>query len=93
MSEKKINEVRINFMGKLFLASLCAWFVGSMTKTKLRGTREEIEAVTNALISSRKFQDELNKPRASVESVMNKLDIKNMSAKEFERIFQTPWPL
>lgn len=70
-----------------------AWFVGHATRTKLRGTSEEINAVAAALLSSRKFQDELNRPGATVESVMEKLNIKNMSAREFERVFGTPWPL
>lgn len=90
--EKSLNE-GLNFMGKLFLASLGAWFVGSVTKTKLRGSKEEIVAVANALLSSRKFQEELNRPGASVESVMQKLNVKNMSAREFERIFNVSWPL
>ncbi len=86
-------DERINLMGKLFLGSLAAWFVGSVTKTKLRGTQEEIYAVTNALLSSRKFQDELNNPGASVDSVMQKLNVKNMSASDFERVFHVRWPL
>ncbi len=93
MSSEPINEVKVNFMGKLFLTALGAWFVGSVTKTKLRGTKDEIAAVANALISSRKFQEELNRPGASVESVMQKLNVKNMSASEFKRVFGIEWPL
>lgn len=91
--ENQINELKFNVMGKLFLASLGAWFVGHATRTKLRGSPEEIRAVANALMSSRKFQDELNRPGATIDSVMAKLNIKNMSAREFERIFSVPWPL
>lgn len=79
--------------GKLMLASLGAWLVGKVVNTKIRGNQEEITAVTNALLSSRRFQDELNHPGATVESVMEKLRIKQMSASEFERVLGVRWPL
>lgn len=85
--------VKLNLLGKLFIASLGAWAVGKVTNVKLRGSAEEIEAIANALMSSRKFQDELSRPGATVNSVVSKLNVKNMSAKEFERVFSVPWPL
>ena len=55
--------------------------------------KEEIEAVTNALHASKLFQDELNRPGATVQSVVQKLGVKHMSAAEFERGLGVPWPL
>lgn len=93
-SKSLVNEGgSLSFTGKMFLASLGAWAVGKYVGTKIRGSQDEIEAVTNALHASRKFQDELRKPGASVDSVVEKLRVKNMSASEFERVFGVRWPL
>jgi predicted sulfurtransferase len=83
----------LNLTGKILLASLGAWLVGKVVNTKLRGNQDEITAVSNALMASRRFQDELHKPGASVQSVIEKLHIKQMSAAEFERVLGVPWPL
>lgn len=93
--EKKenLNELRMNLLGKVFFATLGAWLVGKFVNTKLRGSASEIEAIGNALASSKRFQDELNRPGATVDSVVQKLGIKHMSASEFERVLGVPWPL
>lgn len=83
----------LNLAGKLFLGALGAWAVGKVVNTKLRGSKSDMEVISNALWSSRKFQDEMHKPGANFNSVMEKLHVKNMSASEFERTFGIPWPL
>ena len=94
MNEKEnINELKMNLLGKIFFGTLAAWLVGKAVNTKLRGSRDEIEAVQNALMSSRRFQDELDRPGATVDSVVQKLGIKHMSANQFERVLGIPWPL
>lgn len=45
------------------------------------------------MMASKKFQDELRKPGASMQSVIDKLNIKNASARDFERILGVRWPL
>jgi hypothetical protein len=92
-NETLIEGAYINLTGKLMLASLGAWLVGKFVNTKLRGSRDEIQAVANALMASRRFQDELRSPGATVQSVMDKLRVKQMSASEFERILGVRWPL
>lgn len=92
--EDVLNErLYVNLTGKLLLASLGAWLVGKVVNTKIRGNEDEISAVSNALMASRRFQDELNKPGASVQSVIEKLRVKQMSASEFERVLGVKWPL
>lgn len=91
--KKLLEDFDLGLTGKILLASLGAWLVGKAVNTKLRGNREEIMAVMNALMSSRRFQDELRNPGASVQSVVEKLKVKQMSAAEFERVFGVPWPL
>jgi hypothetical protein len=93
VENKPLNELRINLLGKVLFAALGAWLVGKAVNTKLRGSRDEVEAVGNALAASKRFQDELNRPGATVDSVIQKLGIKHMSASEFERVLGVPWPL
>lgn len=91
---ESLNEgAYINLTGKLMLASLGAWLVGKVVNTKLRGNQNEIQAVANALLASKKFQEELRSPGATVQSVMDKLRVKQMSAAEFERVLGVRWPL
>lgn len=92
-TRKPLNELHLNLLGKIFFAACAAWLVGKATNLKVRGTQNEIQAVTNAMLSSRRFQDELRRPGASVESVMQQLGLKHASAREFERILGVPWPL
>lgn len=95
MSKQKepLNELHVNLLGKIFFTTLAAWLIGKTVNTKFRGSQEQINALANAAIASKKFQDELNRPGASVESVMVKLNVKNMSVVEFERQFNVKWPL
>lgn len=88
-----INELRLNLLGKLFFTAVGAWLVGKATNLKVRGTEAEVRAVANAMMASRRFQEELSRPGATVESVMQKLGLKHATAQEFERILGIPWPL
>lgn len=83
----------LNLTGKIMLASLGAWMLGKVVNTKIRGNQSEVTAIANALLASRRFQDELRRPGASVQSVIEKLQVKNMSAVEFERVLGVRWPL
>lgn len=90
---KPLNELHVNMLGKIFLASIGAWLVGRATNLKLRGTRQEVEAISNAMLASHRFQSELQRPGATVESVMQKLNLKHATARQFEEVLGIPWPL
>lgn len=95
---KEVNEgifsnYHISTVGKIFLAGVAAWLVSRPSRLKVRGTPDEVDALKNALMASRKFQDELNRPGATVQTVMDRLQLKNVTAQEFERILGVPWPL
>lgn len=92
-TKKPLQERQLNLLGKLFVTAVGAWLVGKMTNTKVRGSQDEVSAVANAMMASKRFQDELRSPGASVESVMQKLGLKHATAKEFERILGIPFPL
>lgn len=93
MKKEPLNELHVNLLGKLFFATVGAWLVGKTTNVLLRGTQTEVQAVTNAMLASRRFQDELKRPGATIQSVMDKLNLKHASAQEFERTLGVPWPL
>lgn len=89
----QLNELKLNLLGKIFIASVAAWLVGKATNLKIRGTPQEVQVIANAMMASRRFQDELNRPGATVDSVMTKLGLKHASTREFERILGIPFPL
>lgn len=93
MTTQRLNELHTNTLGKVFFATIGAWLVGKVTNVKLRGTQTEIQAIANAMLASKKFQDELKKPGATVQSVMEKLNLKHATAKEFEKILGIPFPI
>lgn len=93
ITQEPLNELHLNILGKIFIAAVGAWVIGKPTNMKIRGTPREVKAVAAALKSSRKFQDELRRPGASVQSVMDLLRIKQMSARDFERVLGVRWPL
>ena len=92
-TKQPLNELQLNLLGKIFFTACAAWLVGKATNLKVRGSEQEVQAVTNAMMASRRFQEELRRPGATVESVMDKLGLKHASAREFERILGVPWPL
>jgi hypothetical protein len=92
-TREPLNELHLNLLGKIFLTAVGAWVVGKSTNMKIRGTPREVRAVANAMQSSKRFQQELRRPGASVQSVMDLLRIKQMSARDFERELGVRWPL
>jgi len=85
--------IQLSTTGKIFLGGLAAWMVGKASNLRVRGTQQEVTAIANALRSSRRFQDELKKPGATVKSVMNLLNLSRLKGREFERVLGIPWPL
>ena len=92
-SAKPLNELGLNLLGKVLVTSIAAWLVGKATNLKIRGSQEEVQIIANAMMASKEFQNELSRPGATVDSVMNKLGLKHASAREFERILGVPFPL
>ena len=84
---------KLSTTGKLFAIAAAAWLVGKTTSLKIQGEKRDIEALKKALMSSKVFMDELRKPGATVDSVMQRLKLKHASAAEFQRVTGIPWPL
>jgi hypothetical protein len=100
MSDSDDNEFRLDershyhlsTTGKVFVAGIAAWLIGQKTRLKIRGSREEIEKLAEALVASRQFQNELEREGATAETVIKKLGLKNKTAREFTEMTGVPWP-
>ena len=93
ITEGFFEEFEISTVGKIFLAGIAMSALGKPSNIKVRGTPNEIETVKKALMASKALQDELNRPGASVQSIMDRLHLKNISAEEFQQRLGVPWPL
>ena len=87
------ENLQLTTFGKIFLSLAGAWTLGRVVNAKIRGSKTQVDAIANAMASSRRYQDELKKPGATPESVLEKLGVKNLSAQNFEKVFGVPWPL
>lgn len=89
-----LKYYKLSTTGKLFFASVIGSVLfGRKSPFKLRATPQEVKAITNAITASKLFQDEMKKPNATVDSVIAKLNLRNMTAADFTRITHRPWPL
>jgi hypothetical protein len=95
LSEGKtlLVEREMTTMSKILLFVVGAWLVGKYFKLKVRGSQRQISTLSSAMLSSKRFQDELKRPGASLDSVMNKLKVKNMDADRFQKTFGIKWPV
>ena len=60
---------------------------------KIKGTPQQIQAVTEIIMSSKEFQEELKNPGATVDSVMQKLNLHDTTKKKFKEPTGHDWPL
>lgn len=82
--------------GKIFFAAVAAYLAGKVASgsfLKLRGSPDELRAIADALVASKAFQDELKRPGATIDSVIEKMNLKNMTAAKFKQITGKNWPL
>ena len=89
----QLNELRLNATGKVFFTAVAAWLVGKAVDVAFRGTVDEVKVVTDTMMASKRFQDELFRPGATVDSVMDRLGLKHAAAREFERLLGVRWVL
>jgi hypothetical protein len=90
---KNMSDYKLTATGKLFFASLVAVLQGGKSSIKLKGTPEQIKALTDVIQASKAFQEEVQKPDATIESVIEKMRLKNMAAADFKSKTNFPWPL
>jgi hypothetical protein len=88
-----MSNYKLSATGKLFFASLVAYLAGAKSVVKLKATPEQIKAISDAVMASKQFQDEVKRDGATIESVIEKMRLKNLTAAEFKKITGVPWPL
>jgi hypothetical protein len=60
---------------------------------KIKGTPQQIQAIIDTIKASVEFQQEINNPDATIESVIQKLNAKNNFKADFEAKTGFAWPL
>lgn len=99
-----LQEVSLSWAGKIFFAGIASYLTGIGLQRagaavapklpfKIRGTPQQIKAVVDALMASKAFQQELKRPGATVESVIEKLNLRNMTKERFKQITGKAWPI
>ena len=100
--EEVLAEIKLSWAGKLFFAGVAAYIAGSAIKgagrnvklpIKIRGTPQQIRAVMDAVTSSKDFQREINRPGATIDTVIQKLRLRNMTKERFYQLTGKPFPL
>jgi len=103
--QKPLQELKMSWAGKLFFASLAAYLGTGFYQgykaaknaprlpIKIRGSKQQIKAVMDAITSSRAFQAEISRSGATIESVIQKLKLKDLNKQQFEKITGKRWPL
>jgi hypothetical protein len=80
------SSYSISPIGKLFFASLIAWLVhDTKMNWQIRGDQDKLESMARAIVASKRFQEEA-KSGHSVDEIIRRLNIKNMSARQFEEL-------
>lgn len=93
MNRAPLNELHVNGVGKVLFAAVAAWLAGHAVSLRIRASKLEAIALARAMVASKRFQQELAKPGATIEQVMRVLGDKTRSAREFEEVFDQRWPL
>lgn len=92
--EKTIKENhQYDLFDKIFLKAVSGLVSGRNLNVQFHGTRRELEVVAEAVEAAKNFQKELNRPGASLDSIIHKLGVKHVAAAQFEKVLGIPWPL
>lgn len=73
---------------------ISAVMLGQSAGYSFLGTREQLDALTRAMLMTHVFESEMKRDGATVESVMEALDRKHRAVQKFEKLFgKGTWPL
>ena len=102
-TEEFLKEIKLSWAGKLFFAGAAAYIAGGVMKggiskkvklpIKVRGTPQQMRAVIDAVTSSKEFQREINRSGATIDSVIQKLRLRNMTKNRFRQLTGKSWPI
>jgi hypothetical protein len=101
-----LQELNLSWAGKLFFAGVAGWLGGTAYKgasqgfreppklpIKIKGTPKQIKAIQDAIYGSKAFQDAISQPNATIEQVIEKLKLRDVHKRSFERLTNKKWPL
>ena len=89
---ENLQEIKLSWAGKLFFAGAAAFIMGRGAQShvklpiKVRGTPEQMQAVIDAIVSSKEFRKEIDRPGATIDSVVNKLRLRNLTKQRFQQL-------
>ncbi len=79
---------------KLIRHWITSTLLGENTNYDFKGTKAQLNALSEALMSTKLLEQEINKENVTVESVMTALDNKHIAVQKFEKLFgKNIWPL
>jgi hypothetical protein len=88
----KIGAV-VDLNDRNFYSTLCAWLIGENFDVKLKGSKEQIEALAEAYSSTMNFHNAIVGSGHQLNDIMRLLGEKHVAAEKFERVFDVSWPL
>lgn len=106
-SFENLQELKLSWAGKLFFAGVAGWLGATAVKgfkqgmstppprlpIKIKGTPDQIKAIMDAIYGSKAFQSEISRPNATIESVIEKLKLRDLNKRNFERLTGKAWPI
>lgn len=87
------DDPNITVVGKIFLGALTAVALGHQPHIKIKASPEQVDVIKRVVQATQDFRAELEKPEVIIQSVMDKLQLKNIAAQEFQMQLGLPWPL
>jgi len=97
--EEQLNEIKLSWAGKIFFAGAAAYIAGKGLQQKIklpvkvRGTPKQMKAVIDAIMGSKEFQQEIGRPGATIDQVIEKLQLRNLTKARFRQLTGLPFPL
>jgi hypothetical protein len=93
-----LQEWQLSWAGKIFFAGAASYITGTgLSKVrmplKIRGTPAQMKAVVDAIVGSKEFQREITKPGATIDSVIQKMNLRNMTKQRFQDITGKAFPI
>jgi hypothetical protein len=88
----RLDELHLNVHGKVLFGAIAGWLAGDRIKVKIKGTKDQVQAVAGAMKALKAFQDELRSDSATMKTVSKKLNLRNLAIQQFEKVMGIKWP-
>lgn len=72
---------------------IAATLLGESVSYSVKGTREQLLSLSEALVATHVLDTQLTGESSSVDSVMNALNRKHLAVKRFEKAYGFAWPV